>query len=706
MSKIFLLEKNTRDQIAAGEVAERPALIIKELIENAIDAEATDIRIFLKESGIEEIRVVDNGSGMEKEDIPNAFMRHATSKIKRIEDLDSLQTMGFRGEALASIAAVSKITIRTKTEEEASAFECSLDGGEISDILPAAGNRGTEIVIRDLFFNTPARKKFLATPVREMRDISDIVGRIIIAYPQIRFELRNDGKKVYLAPGNGDSKAAIAAVYGSEPLQFLLPVASNDIFSGFISHPNYSKPKRNYYHFYINSRYIISSELNRALENAFKTLLPERRFPLAFINVTLPPDQYDINVHPNKLDVKFNRENHIGEKLYDAVKKTLASAERSYTTEIHTAKGSDAPTQIVSAALKEESTPPMPGIHQNLRLTGLPGAVERKKQRLALGDDFEAIRDELINVNRGKRREQPSPFGEKQATSSPSVASPSPKTEDNGKRYASFKDSVAKSEVERFLARDSFSPAEFFREEPKEPALPRRDKALELTADSISEPLVSEAPTLDFPELKTEERTIDFNEGFYSSLEILGQFNGSFIVASNEDSLYLIDQHAAHERLLFNKIKKSIEEQKTESQPLLISQEITFHFQQYHWIIENILILHKMGFVLEEFGENSFIVRGVPLWAENIDAEKFLKEFADGWLSSEKKLSMEVILERKIMSKACKRAVKANQHLTNADILYLFKELDKAEDGFTCPHGRPISVKFTENEIRRKFLRT
>lgn len=701
MNKIFLLEKNTRDQIAAGEVAERPALIIKELIENAIDAEATDIRIILKESGIREIRVVDNGTGIEKDDIPNAFLRHATSKIKQIEDLDSLYTMGFRGEALASIAAVSKIRICTKTEAADSAFECTLEGGKISDILPAAGNGGTEIVIRDLFYNTPARKKFLATPIREMRDISDIVGRIIIAYPQIRFELVNDGKKVYLAPGNNDAKAAIAAVYGTEPLKFLLPVAENDIFSGFISHPNYSKPKRSYYHFYINHRYIISSELNRALENAFKTLLPERRFPLAFVNVTLPPDQYDINVHPNKLDVKFNREHHIGEKLYDAVKNTLALAERSYTTEIHLRPKSGTPV-AASIPQKEMKAEPIPQIHQNLRLTGLPGAVERKQKMQAMGDDFDAIRAELSNLNRGTRTEIRPSVAPVNTASKQTALSTDSREEKSEKKYASFKDNISPKEVERFMAKDSFSPSELFREEP-----PEKTEESHLHPDTTaSEQPSLELPTFDFAESKATEVKIDFQEGFYSSLEILGQFNGSFIVASNGDSLYLIDQHAAHERLLFNRIKKSVEEQKTESQPLLISQEITFNFQQYHWIIENILILHQMGFVLEEFGENAFIVRGVPLWAENIDAEKFLKEFADGWLSSEKKLSMEVILERKIMSKACKRAVKANQYLTKADILYLFKELDSAEDGFTCPHGRPISVKFTENEIRRKFLRT
>ncbi|MGM9568296.1 MAG: DNA mismatch repair endonuclease MutL [Clostridia bacterium] len=671
MNKILVLEKNTRDQIAAGEVAERPALIIKELIENAIDASATDIRVLLKESGISEIRVIDNGCGIDKEDIPNAFLRHATSKIQKIEDLDSLMTMGFRGEALASIAAVSKIRIRTKTSEASSAFECSLEGGEISEITPSPGNEGTEIVVDDLFFNTPARKKFLATPVREIREISDMVGRIIIAHPHIRFELLNNGKRIFMAPGNSDMNAAIAAVYGTEPLKFLLPLSDHSSFSGYIAHPNYSKPNRNYFHFYINHRYIQSTELNKALENAYKTLLPERRFPLAFINVILPPDQYDINVHPNKLDVKFNRDLHIEDQLFDLIKTTLETAERSYTTEIHEEKP--------AKEFTEETPPPLPKIHQDLRPVGLPGAVERKKKILAMGDDFEAIRAELIGTNRGIK----------------TGISPKPKMEKKTKS----KEIASMDEVQKLFARDSYDLSDFFHPENKEKQTEQDTVPVSVTETISEEPAFAEL-------ISAEEKTIDFQEGFYSSLDILGQVGGSFIAACSSDALYLIDQHAAHERLMFNRIKKDLREKNTLSQPLLVPQEISLNYNQFNWMVEHILILREMGFVLEEFGENSFILREVPVWAENADATVFLKEFADGWLHSEKELTIEAVLERKIMSKACKSAVKANQYLSKSDILYIFKELDKAEDGFTCPHGRPICVKFTMNEIRRKFLRT
>lgn len=693
MNKILVLEKNTRDQIAAGEVAERPSLIIKELIENAIDAGATDIRILLKESGISEIRVIDNGSGMEKDDIPFAFLRHATSKIKKIEDLDSLATMGFRGEALASIAAVSKIRLRTKVEDADLAYECSISGGDLSEITPSPGNQGTEITIDDLFFNTPARKKFLATPVRELREISDIVGRIIIAHPQIRFELVNNAKRIFIAPGNEDMYAAIAAVYGTEPLKFLIPLAENTSFSGYIVHPNYSKPNRNYFHFYINHRYIQSLELNKALENAYKTLLPERRFPIAFINVILPPDQYDINVHPNKLDVKFNRDLHIDDQLFNLIKKTLETAERSYTTEIHEGKS-------LQDSVKESSADPKASlykIHQDLRPVGLPGAVERKKKILAMGDDFEAIRAELIGTNRGKKTDLPLN-----------------KTEE---KKAKPKEMVSKETVEHLFARDSYDLKDFFQSSADDKTEGEKENVLPL---STTEETVTETPSpVPIPESTSTptpsslpespsapEKTLDFKESFYTSLEVLGQVGGSFIAACSGDALYLIDQHAAHERLMFNRIKKDLQEKDTLSQPLLVPLEVSMNYSQFNWVVEHILILRQMGFILEEFGDTSFILREVPVWAENADAAVFLKEFADGWLHSERELTMEAVLERKIMSKACKSAVKANQYLSKSDIHYIFKELDQAEDGFTCPHGRPICVKFTLNEIRRKFLRT
>lgn len=681
MNKIFVLEKNTRDQIAAGEVAERPALIIKELVENSIDADATDIRIHLKEGGLSEIRLTDNGCGIDKEDIPYAFLRHATSKIKRIEDLDSLATMGFRGEALASIAAVSKISLKTKTHTADSGYQCLIEAGEIGEITSIGANDGTEIVISDLFFNTPARKKFLATPVREMREIGDIVGRIIIAHPHIRFELTNNGKRIFFAPGGGDIKTAIAGVYGTEMLKFLLPIDDNAVFTGFIAHPNYSKPNRNYYHFYINHRYIQSNELNKALENAYRTLLPERRFPVAFINVELPPHRYDINVHPNKLEVKFDKELALGDLLYEAVKSALESATKVYTTDIHSKLQAKEPVRPVY----HDDNPPVPKIHQDLRPVGLAGAVERKREAEKHADDPEYLHRELLNTNRGK----------KQFTETAKM----PTFDDLNTLVGNLPFAEQKPDNKRNLRTEGFKAKFHVSEEGAKPDAAFLKGFFTLN-DSASSTSDSES------ESKNSEQAIDFNENFYSSLTILGQVGASFIAACNSEALYLIDQHAAHERLLFDKIKASVEKESPQVQPLLIPLELELNYRQYHWLIENILTLHKLGFMLEEFGENSFLLREIPTWAEKIDSVAFIKEFADGWLESSKPLSTETIIERKIMSKACKKAVKANWHLTNADIIYLFKELDASDEAFTCPHGRPITISFTIEEIRRKFLRS
>lgn len=638
-NKIFLLEKNTRNQISAGEVAERPALIIKELIENSIDAGATNIKISLKDSGISSIHVIDNGEGIHKGDIPYAFMRHATSKIKRITDLNTLKTMGFRGEALASIAAVSKINLITKVKESATAFSVNIEAGELGKIISCAGNDGTEIIIRDLFFNTPARKKFLATPTREMREIADLVGKLIIANSSIRFELNNNGKRILFSPGNNDMITAIMSVYGNEMNSFLIPLET-DCFSGYIVHPNYSKPNRNYYHFYINQRYIQSSELNKALDNAYKTLMPDRRFPVAFINIILDADKYDINVHPNKLDIKFDKELKISDLLYNSIKQVLSDAERPYTTAIKKQNINQTPTDdnINHFINKNQSK-----IHQNLRLAGLPGAVERKN----------------------KERNNPS-LSEKE----------------------SIWDLSAKKDI-------SFSAQS-------------QDDVLH--ANSLTKSFKDKthnkyAATL-FDNLNTVNDSELSEPGFYSSLTIIGQFGGSFILANDSVSLYIIDQHAAHERILYNKIRDRISSDSSFSQVLVIPIEINFNYKQYNWVIENILFFKKIGFVFEEFGPQTFVLREVPDWFENVDLESFIKEIADSGCETGKLLSEDMILEDKIIKKACKKAVKANQYLTNADIMYLFHELDKNKESFTCPHGRPITIKFTMDEIRRKFLRT
>ncbi len=675
-NKIKVLEQEIANQIAAGEVAERPALIIKELMENSIDAGADSIRVFLKNSGFEEIRVIDNGIGIAKDDIETAFMRHATSKLRDIGDLDSLYTMGFRGEALPSIAAVAKVFIATKTDEQEFGYKGVLEGGEFLRLEPAPCNNGTEISVCDLFYNTPARKKFAATPTRELRDISDLVGKIIISRPDISIELRNNNKKIFQSPGRGDTRAAIMSVYGRDMVKKLIPL-EDEVFTGFISHPGYNKPSRNYYHFYINSRYIQSDTLNRSLEMAYHTMMPERRFPVAFIDIKIDPSLYDINVHPNKLDIKFNKEARIEERLLEAITTALLREDRSYGDDIKIYHKVESPPSDFPLTENYDNTDNSVDSKEAGEGTESDTSAPKPNHRIK-PDKFSELK-EKSQINFGEIEKFVSPaLRELMYLDADEIADQQSRREakamGNSIRRA-FKNQMPDQQADERIRK----------------ALLEDDRALNLSNN--------------FDEF-TNKQKLDLDAGFYSSLSILGQLAASFIIAASEDSLYIIDQHAAHERLLFNKIKKYLSNSEVPRQPLLIPAELKTNFKQYSWVLENIILLRDLGFVLEEFSDNSFIIREIPAWAQNIDTESFLLELADGCLKQGDNLKIETILESKIMMRACKSAIKANKYLDRSDINYLFSELDLAEDAYTCPHGRPIAIKYSVEEIRRKFLRS
>ncbi|MDO4542581.1 MAG: DNA mismatch repair endonuclease MutL, partial [Bacillota bacterium] len=554
--KIEVLQQEIANQIAAGEVAERPTLIIKELVENSIDAGADSIRIFLKNSGFDEIRVIDNGEGIAKDDIQTAFLRHATSKLRQIEDLETLYTMGFRGEALASIAAVSRVSMATKAEEQDTGYKIIVEGGEFLEQEPAPCNKGTEIIVRDLFYNTPARKKFLATPTRELRDTSDMVGRIIIAHPHIAIELRNNNKKVFQSPGKGDMRSAIMSVYDRELVKKLIPLDNNE-FEGYISHPGYNKPSRNYYHFYINRRYIQSDSLNRAIETAYHTMMPERRFPIVFINIHIDPSQYDINVHPNKLDVKFNKEAKVEEKLIAAVGDGLLSAGRAYGEEVTTRQRIKSPPNPFP--LIEEGRGESPdGIEKNSI-----NAPTISNHRVKPDKFSEMVKNQPIDL------EDISEFNS-QAWQELTYLDADEVAEKNARKEARINQERI---IRAFKNAEANSPVV---DSKIKKVLAEEDRTLELSEN--------------FNEF-TSKQKLDLDTGFYSSLTILGQLAASFIVAADEDALYLIDQHAAHERLLFNSIKNSVANSDVLRQPLLIPLDLKSNYRQYSWILENIILL-------------------------------------------------------------------------------------------------------------------
>ncbi len=639
---IRVLDSKTANQIAAGEVAEKPAFVIKELVENAIDAGATRIRVALKDSGLKQIQVFDNGMGMEKEDMPLAFLRHATSKIIEIGDLDRLSTLGFRGEALPSIAAVSRLTLRSMVQGGDGGYEVRFDQGALGEIQPVAANPGTEVIVDELFYNTPARRKFLRSSIREMADISDLLSRLILSRPDISFELRNDNKRIYLSSGNGQVKPAVMSVYGQEAAKSLLRLGDGAHITGYISHPSYHKASRQYYNIFVNGRYIKSAELNQVIDLAYQHRMPERRYPMAVLYLHLDAKDFDVNVHPNKIEIKLEPRSGIKDELLAILQETLSSAEKSYQT-----KG---PGYLRSPEAEYNGETSMP--------VSLPAAILIPKQeRESIGAEAEAI---------------PSFFVEEEA------------------KYPGF---LFEGATESIASDDRILPSTVEPLATKSCEMGEKDKRF------------AGEPSFSKPERINEQASLSFSEGFYRNLRVLGQLGGMFILAEDGDSLYIIDQHAAHERLLYNRFKEEIAAAK-EGQPLLIPLELQVNHPQYLWILQRILDLQALGFVLEDFGDNAFIIREAPSWSEYIDPAVFLRDLADFWLRQKGKITTADILDEKIIMHSCKSAVKGNQYLTEGDIRYLFRALDEGDDVFTCPHGRPITIKITVEELKKWFLRS
>ncbi|MEE0777356.1 MAG: DNA mismatch repair endonuclease MutL, partial [Bacillota bacterium] len=524
--------------------------------------------------------------------------------------------------------------------------------------------------------------------------ISDLVGKIMIANPEIGFELENNGKIVFRSNGNGKMRDAIMSVYGRDTVKHLLPLES-ETFRGYICHPSFHKPNRSYYHFYINHRYIQNDILNRTLEEAYRTLMPERRFPVAFIDITASPSDYDINVHPNKLEVKFNKGSEISQKLFDELKKVLATTERSYEMSSPIGKfESPKPREIPG----EESPSPRPIIHQ------------MKPDKFADGGRQMGFSD--IKIASSIQEEKTL------LPSEETLRMTEPLEQSTGNLQTADHDTPLKQKLRSDFKKISDAVDMSLLQKIEESSNDKENVNVEDTGGTITDKTVEELLSVNLFQsgegLSLQEQfdafeksqKLDLDESFYSSLEILGQLAASFIVAAGSDALYIIDQHAAHERLLYNKIRKSFSKENNDAQPLLVPIEINLNHKQYGWVIENIIGIRDLGFVLEEFGDQCFIIREVPTWAKDVDYVAFLLELADGFIEEGSPLTVENIKDSRIMTRACKSAIKANRYLTKSDIHYLFTELDMAEDAFTCPHGRPITIKYDVSEIRRKFLRT
>lgn len=628
MGRIVILDENTANQIAAGEVIERPASVIKELVENSIDAGATVITVEIRNGGISYIRVTDNGCGMESDDVELAFERHATSKIRRIEDLDSLTTMGFRGEALASIAAVAHVEVRTKTAEEQEGTMVRIEGGKVISVSQAGCPTGTTITVKNLFFNTPARYKFLKKDSTEAGYVSAMIMRLALAHPEISFKFINNGQVQLHTPGNHDLMSVVYSLFGSETARAVLPVEHEESgikVTGFAGKPEISRGNRNYQFFFLNGRTIKNKILATALEDAYKTLLMQNKFPFCVLNLKVSPELYDVNVHPQKLEVRFSNENAV------------------YLAVLHAVKGA-----LSSASLIREVTAPSYEVSAKIPKTEAPRQLELE-----------------VSDKSGPRLPPPQRF--------PYPWEPVKKNEDNaGRSY------------ERLAANDTKTGAD----------------AAETYLDAVKEEINrQETPGTEKPDAP-KERGSDILS--LKESEIVGQVFETYIILQRGDTMYLIDQHAAHERIRYETLRKRISEGQTFSQVVLEPYVIRLSPTEYDFLFSRIDDFKKAGFEIESFGPQTVIIRSVPDIPGGFSLDDF-RGLLDRWMETAGEKSG--ISDEAIYMMACKSAIKANRRMEKEEIRALVDQLLSMDNPYTCVHGRPVIISISQRELEKRFKR-
>ena len=607
---IRILDKSTADKIAAGEVVERPLSVVKELVENSIDAGAKKIAVEIKNGGKSYIRVTDDGCGIAADECEKAFMRHATSKIINAEDLNSISTLGFRGEALASIAAISRTELLTKTKESKTGSKLIIEGGQIIENTPVGCPDGTTMVIRDLFFNTPARLKFMRADSAESSSVIEFVTDIALAYPDIRIQMINNDKILFATNGRGNRGQTIATLTSSILADKLIPFIYEEegiTVEGYVSGPGESRSSRKNQVFFVNGRVIDSKVIEKGINRAYSDRLFEGRFPICYLFITVSPERMDVNIHPNKRQVRFYDE--------DAIINTVR-------------KG------IITALDSEEAVP-------TIKEKAKPyNKIENKN------DNPKEVRD-AVDIN--------------------SLLSNYEQTKESNKTI--FEQNTV--------------------ETPKEKEIVETQEQIKIAVqDEISKPIFT----------VTEPNRFDF-----SSLQIHGQFFGTYIQLSDEETIYFIDQHAAHERIFFEKLMIQFQSREKHRQPLLIP--ITFEVSHADKEREDLwlTVLEDMGFSLDEFGPLSYRVSEIPMFMSMSEAEDFLSDFTDG-IGTYEDIRDNKTLD-KIATKACKAAVKANDYLSKEEIKQLITDLDKCNNPFSCPHGRPTFIKITKSDLEKRFKR-
>ncbi len=682
MGKINILPAKVYNRIAAGEVVERPYSVVKELVENSIDAGATEIQIYIENGGKQSIRVVDNGCGIERDDLQSAFLSHATSKIANADDLENIITLGFRGEAIASIASVSKMTITSKTKE-GKCYRLKSEGGELGEIMEVAGEDGTEALVETLFYNTPVRLGFLKKDKGEETEITTFVSRFILNRSDIAFAYYVNGEKVMQSFGEGDDEALVN-VYGASILNncYKLDAERNGIrIKGYIGNQSFYKPNKSYQSLFVNGRYVTNNFLATAVSSPYNDYLMKRQYPFYVLHITMPTEVVDVNVHPNKLDVRFSDNRLVYGTIFNVIKAVL-DGQASAIDYVVQSPQIEQVSMIEPIEKKEEKKieePKKPSfVFPTLSYEEAQKEIEYSAPIFAAKKKGMDLPFE--NVTKAKKGFIPI----EQIGNIPLGVN---MVEEGSKEFVKKETSIDKLKeqfpdlyFERKTLRVDDSKAEASK------------KVDELDAFAQNKKYLEEL------EKKSQADKIDVGSFAY-----VGKFFNTYLMYENKDDVYIIDQHAAHERLIFNRLKEKMQRRALIAQPMLLPYTLNLNYFEADFLREHIDDIQEIGFELQEFENSVFKVFSVPVDLQYIDIGKFFNEIL-GDINGLRAIKIEDILRDRLASAACKAAVKGGMDLTKEEVDELFRLID-GNMGLKCPHGRPVVVKLTKKEIEKMFKR-
>ena len=668
MAKINILDSSIYNRIAAGEVVDRPYSVVKELVENSLDAHAKNITVAIERGGKDLICVTDDGDGIEKSELRAAFLPHATSKIAKVEDLDDIRTLGFRGEAIASIASVSRMRIRSRARGAGEAFELSCAGGTLGEVSPCPLGEGTEISVENLFYNTPVRERFLRTDKGEEAEISSYVSRFVLGNPQVSFRYYIGGKLSLQSFGGGEEEA-VAAVYGGAAVQqcYRIDAVKHGIrLHGYLGKPSFTKPNRTYQSVFVNGRYVVNNTIASAIGNAYGGYLMKRQYPFYVLFVDVPPAVVDVNVHPNKADVRFENNQVIYGCVYSVVSAVLdgnAAALDFVVGAKDAAAAGDVSKQEDAPKMAEVSPSELENrneIAENAVLHSTVSETDREKDLFSFTPPSQMRGGERV-VFHDSGAHPAAPAAEK-------TEFPFPEAAPAGGAYSK----TSPADAGAFAAspgEDIFAENKRFLEEQERMA---REKA--------------------------KQQKFVFENAVYK-----GSLFNTYLIYEEGDNAYIIDQHAAHERLIFDRLKAEMEARKVVSQPMLVPYILTLNREEGAFFAEHLATIREIGFDIEEFGGGSFKISAVPLDLQDIDLSAF---FADvlAEVGTLRAIKLSELLRDKLAMTACKHAVKGGMLLTDAEQQALFAMLH-GDMGLKCPHGRPVAVRMTKAEIEKLFKR-